>query len=111
MPSEQDVCEHAGVWRKRKPTLSRKDNGSWVLVAHACNPSYSVGRDQEDCSSKPAWTNSFRDPISKIPITKGLVEKVLSSSPSTTKKKTKQNKNGQWRGAIGNHGQLHEDAV
>jgi hypothetical protein len=29
---------------------------SWV-VAHACNPSYSEGRDQEDCSSKPAQAN------------------------------------------------------
>jgi hypothetical protein len=28
-------------------------------VAHACNPSYSGDRDQEDCSSKPAWANSF----------------------------------------------------
>jgi hypothetical protein len=27
---------------------------SWILVAHACNPSYSEGRDQEDCGSKPA---------------------------------------------------------
>jgi hypothetical protein len=26
----------------------------WVLVAHAFNPSYSGGRDQEDPSSKPA---------------------------------------------------------
>jgi hypothetical protein len=25
-----------------------------ALVAHACNPSYSGGRDQEDHSSKPA---------------------------------------------------------
>jgi hypothetical protein len=24
---------------------------SWVLVAHACNPSYSGGRDQEDHGS------------------------------------------------------------
>jgi hypothetical protein len=32
-----------------------KDFGfDWVPVAHACNPSYSRGRDQEDCSSKPA---------------------------------------------------------
>jgi hypothetical protein len=39
-----------------------------VVVAHACNPSYSGGRDQEDCSSKPAWANdSERDPISKNP--------------------------------------------
>jgi hypothetical protein len=45
-----------------------------VLVAHACNPSYSGGRDQ-DCSLKAALENSSRDPISKIPITKkGLVE-------------------------------------
>jgi hypothetical protein len=28
-------------------------------VAQACNPSYSGGRDQEDCSSKSAWENSF----------------------------------------------------
>jgi hypothetical protein len=34
-------------------------------VAHACNPSYSVGRDQEDRGSKPAWANSSGDPISK----------------------------------------------
>jgi hypothetical protein len=25
-----------------------------VLVAHACNPSYSEGTDQEGCSSNPA---------------------------------------------------------
>jgi hypothetical protein len=27
-------------------------------VAYACNPSYSGGRDQEDCGSKPAQANS-----------------------------------------------------
>jgi hypothetical protein len=32
---------------------------SQVVVAHACNPSYSRGRDQEDFSSKPARTNSL----------------------------------------------------
>jgi hypothetical protein len=41
-----------------------------VPVAHACNPSYSGGRDQEDRGgSKPAAANSLRDPISKNPIT------------------------------------------
>jgi hypothetical protein len=30
---------------------------SWVLVAHAYNPSYSDIRDQEDCSLRPTWTN------------------------------------------------------
>jgi hypothetical protein len=39
-------------------------------VVHACNPSYTGGRDQEDCSSKPAQTNSSQDLILKIPITK-----------------------------------------
>jgi hypothetical protein len=39
-------------------------------VAHACNPSYLGGRDQEDLSSKPAQANSLRDSILKNPITK-----------------------------------------
>jgi hypothetical protein len=34
-------------------------------VAHACNPSYSGGRDQEDHSSKPVQANSLQDPILK----------------------------------------------
>jgi hypothetical protein len=38
--------------------------------AHTCNPSYSGGRDQEDCSSKPVQENSSRDPISKKPFTR-----------------------------------------
>jgi hypothetical protein len=32
-------------------------------VAHACNPSYSEGRDQEDRGSKPVWAESLQDPI------------------------------------------------
>jgi hypothetical protein len=67
---------------------------SRVLVAHTCNPSYSGGRDQEDHGSKPAWTNSSRDPSLKKPYhKKGLVEwlkvKTLSSNPNTAKKKKK----------------------
>jgi hypothetical protein len=31
-----------------------KGKTSWVPVAHTCNPSYSGGRDLEDCGSKPA---------------------------------------------------------
>jgi hypothetical protein len=27
-------------------------------VAHACNPSYSGGKDQEDCSLRMAWAKS-----------------------------------------------------
>jgi aspartyl aminopeptidase len=63
-----------------------------MQVAHACNPSYSEGRDQ-DHGSKLAQANSLQAPISRKLITqkKGLVEwfKVwaLSSSPSNQKKK------------------------
>jgi hypothetical protein len=27
------------------------------VLAHAYNPNYSGGRDQEDCSLRPAWAN------------------------------------------------------
>jgi hypothetical protein len=43
-----------------KKTASKPGTGSSRL-----NPSYSGGRDQEDCGSKPAWENSLQDPISK----------------------------------------------
>jgi hypothetical protein len=42
------------------------------VVAHAYNPSYSGGRDQEDHILKPAWANSPRDPIEKPNTKKGL---------------------------------------
>jgi hypothetical protein len=38
---------------------------SQVLVARACYPRYSGGRDQEDCDSKTARANGSQDPISK----------------------------------------------
>jgi hypothetical protein len=37
---------------------------SLAPVAHTCNPTCSRGRDQRDCSSKPAGANSSQDPIS-----------------------------------------------
>jgi hypothetical protein len=48
-----------------------------VLVAYARKPSYSGGRDQEDCGSKTVRANSLGDWTSKKPITKragGVVE-------------------------------------
>jgi hypothetical protein len=59
-------------------------------VAHACNPSYSGGSNQEDCSWKPAGANNFSRSYLEKPFTKiGLVEwlkvKALSSSPSMAK--------------------------
>jgi hypothetical protein len=58
-------------------------------VAHACNPSYSGARDQEDCSSKPAWANSsyLKKPISKIRMVEWLKVKALSSNSKYRKKK------------------------
>jgi hypothetical protein len=65
---------------------------SQALVAHTCNPSYSRGRDQEDCSSKSALANSSTRPYFKKPFTEtGLVEwlkvKALILSPSSMEKK------------------------
>jgi hypothetical protein len=42
----------------------------WVLVAHAWNPSYSGGRDQEDHNSEPAWANSSLRSYLKKPFMK-----------------------------------------
>jgi hypothetical protein len=36
-------------------------------MAHACNPSYSGGRNQEDCGLKLALANSFVRPYLKNP--------------------------------------------
>jgi hypothetical protein len=55
-----------GRWTLNKG--SREISGQ-VLGTHACNPSYSGGREQEDHVLKPVWTNSLQDPISKKPIT------------------------------------------
>jgi hypothetical protein len=51
-------------------SLAFKSSWNLVLVAHACNLSYSGGIHQEDRGSKPAQGNSLRDPISKILNTK-----------------------------------------
>jgi hypothetical protein len=40
--------------------LKRKEkmNKGWAPVAHACNPSYSRGRNQDDGGSKPTQANN-----------------------------------------------------
>jgi hypothetical protein len=72
-------------------------------LAHAYNPSFSGGRDQEDCDSKPAWVHSLRDPILKKLFThthahtqrlaEWLKLYALISNPSTAKKKKKKKRN------------------
>jgi hypothetical protein len=54
------------MYKSKEKSNLEKPNQSWVLVTHACNTGYSVGRDQ-DCGKKPDWANSSRDPISKNP--------------------------------------------
>jgi hypothetical protein len=62
---------------------------SGALVAHACTPSYSGGRDLEDRGSKPDRANRpyLEKPFTKIGLVEWLKVKTLSSNPSTTKKK------------------------
>jgi hypothetical protein len=36
----------------------KNNSTSWALVAQACEPSCSGGRDQEDGGSKPTWANN-----------------------------------------------------
>jgi hypothetical protein len=52
-----------------KQTKTKTKQNSRPLVAHACNPSYSGRRDQEDHSSKSTRANSSRDRILKKLIT------------------------------------------
>jgi hypothetical protein len=81
-------------------TSNKRSFVSLVPVAHACNPRYSGGRDQDDYSSKPVWTNSLWYPISKNPTQKNRTGRVaevveyllskceaLSSNPNNEEKK------------------------
>jgi hypothetical protein len=66
-------------------------------VAHTCNPSYSGGRDKEDCSSKPTQANCsvipyLEKPFTKIRLVEWLKVKTMNSSPSAAKKKKKKQK-------------------
>jgi hypothetical protein len=61
--------------KKRKKVRKQKQKqkrGSGALVAHACNPSYSGGTDQEDRSLKPAQANSHETLSRKIHHTKKM---------------------------------------
>jgi hypothetical protein len=42
------------VFKYKVIFIGQNKERSWVLVAHTCNPSYLIGRDQEDLGSKPA---------------------------------------------------------
>jgi hypothetical protein len=76
---------------------------SRVTVSHACNASYSGGRDQEGHALKPAWANSSLDPVSKNPSQRragrvtqgeGLEFKLQYHKKQTKTNKQKNQKNG-----------------
>jgi hypothetical protein len=56
--------------------IKGKKKRECALVVHACNSSYSGGRDQENCSLKPAWAGSSQDPILKTLSQKNWTGKV-----------------------------------
>jgi hypothetical protein len=62
--SRKHLCIGVGGDKKKKQVHKGriKEKASQVLVACACNPSSSGGRDQEDHSSKPARANSSARP-------------------------------------------------
>jgi hypothetical protein len=66
-------------------------------VAHACNPSYSGGRNQEDCGLKPAQANSFTRPYLKKTLHKkrdgGVTQGVGPEFKPQYHQKQKQKKN------------------
>jgi hypothetical protein len=72
-----------------------------VLVAHTYNPSYSGGKDQEDCGSKSAWVSSSQDPIlKKNPSQKRASVVAQDVSPEFEPqycKKKKKRKKEKWR--------------
>jgi hypothetical protein len=44
----------------------RNKEMGWTPVVHTCHLSYLRGWDWEDHGSRPAWSNSLQDPISKM---------------------------------------------
>jgi hypothetical protein len=63
--------------------LSKNKSGSQALAAHACNPSYSGGRDQEDQGLKLPQANCLQDSISRKGV--GGVVQMIEQLPSKHK--------------------------
>jgi hypothetical protein len=57
--------EYLGWGAQELRTHLKMGQASQVLVAHACNPSYSGGRYHEDCVSKLALGKLFLRPCLK----------------------------------------------
>jgi hypothetical protein len=63
--SNSDLYRRKQRSGRQKAWVLNNHSSCWAPVAHACNPSYSAGRDQEDHE-----TLSQKNPTTKI----GLVE-------------------------------------
>jgi hypothetical protein len=48
-----------------RSSMLSDESGLGMLVAHACNPSYSGGRVQEDRGWRSGWANSLRSYLEK----------------------------------------------
>jgi hypothetical protein len=60
---KNEIMSFAGKWMELKIImLSKISQTHLVLMAHVYNPSYSEGRDQEDCGLKPAKVKYFSRP-------------------------------------------------
>jgi hypothetical protein len=55
---EKPEASAAMLAPRKSPSEVENSIQSQVLVAYACNPSYSGGRDKEDCGLQPAQANS-----------------------------------------------------
>jgi phosphate/sulfate permease len=55
-PSKCKTLSSKPQYKKKKKKKKINTIFSWMLVAHAYNPSYSGGRDKEDQGLKPAQT-------------------------------------------------------
>jgi hypothetical protein len=88
--TENRTSTRGALHSRIKKSCSEPDTGG-------CNLSYSGGKDQDHHGSKPAHTNSSRDPISKKPITQKKAGKVAQGvgsefKPQHKKKKRKEKK-------------------
>jgi hypothetical protein len=52
MSQRHKLSQEANLPKRARNPIKTQE--SWSLVAHACNPSYSGGRDQDHLCSKPA---------------------------------------------------------
>jgi hypothetical protein len=56
---QKQIEVNRNLQKKKKIDKELRSKCSWAEVVHACNPSYSGGRDHEDLDTKPAQANNW----------------------------------------------------